>query len=152
MIDIDSYITEKFKISKDSVYTEDSRIINKLARVLKKFFGDDITMCKDYQGDKDKESSWFYELNPESMIIGGIGNPNKAKRFIQYCKKIDDIEVKDLPGGVRIGTPTIWVKVLVGYNFKGIRVSKTFYDSEIFPYDQSNVTSRGWRRWQGHPY
>ena len=106
---IGTYIIEKLHIDKD-IKVSSSDILKKLEYALKRIFGDDITMCTDYQGDKDKEENWYYELNPESMKIGGTGNSYNANRFIQYCKKVPELEVKELPGGVRIGNQTYWVK------------------------------------------
>lgn len=151
-----TYIQEKLSINKDTKIekpTEEQIILKKIYRALVKIFNDKLTMCTDYQGDPEKGR--YYEINPETLGIGR-GNPNAPKRAINYLKKIDGIEVKEnnglLSSSTVCGKGNVWIKFIFSPNgriFNGIKVSKYFYDSEVFPHDQSNVNQRGWNRWVG---
>ena len=121
----------------------------KLAYVLKKFFGDDVALCEDHQG-----STKWYEVNPFTMNVNN--GRGLYARFINYCKKVDGLEVKQdtLPSfgtvkGYTIGDDTYWIYLnVVKYGSKKIYVSKEFYESGILRHDQKGIAERGWRDWQ----
>ena len=119
-----------------------------LAYVLKKFFGDGISLCSDHQG-----SHVWYELNPETMDIKDVKNLND--RIVNYCKKIDGLDVKEdkiplftQPIAYIIGNDDYWMRVRSDKKFENIHVSEKFYNLELLPHDQSGVTKRGWTQWQ----
>ena len=123
----------------------------KLAYVLKKFFGDGIAVCKDHQGSNE-----WYEINPFTIsIINGSGS-NIGARIANYCKKIDGLDVKQdkLPNfnlikAYKIGDDTYWIYInIVKYGNKRIYVSKDFYESGALPQDQKGIAERGWNEWQ----
>lgn len=124
----------------------------KLAYVIKKFFGPDVALCTDYQGSHE-----WYEINPSTMTIQNRGlYTNLYTRIVHYCEKIDGLEVKrdTLPSfgtlkGYRIGDDTYWMYLnVVKYGDKTIRVSKEFYECGALPQDQKGVAQRGWEEWQ----
>lgn len=126
-------------------------IPEKLAYVLKKFFGKDVAFCEDHQG-----SSIWYEINPSTMKID---NAYKLKeRILKYCEKIEGISImsKKLPGlgevDIKyIGDDNYWFMLdLQKYskNRMQFQVSKEFYESGALPQDQTGVTQRGWEEWQ----
>jgi len=150
-----TYIQEKLSINKDTKIdkpTKEQIVLRKLTRALVKVFNPDLTMCTDYQGDKEKGK--YYEINPETLGIGR-GNSKAARRAINYFKKVEGIEVKDVNGllssSTVCGKGEVWIRFVFSSTgiFNGIKVSKYFYDSKVFPYDQSNVSQRGWNRWAG---
>ena len=76
----------------ESIFDKDlvksKTVPEKLAYVLRKFFGLNIALCEDYQG-----SYKWYEVNPSTMKIN---NGYKLKdRIIKYCEKINDIKIKE---------------------------------------------------------
>ena len=121
----------------------------KLAYVLRKFFGKDVALCEDHQG-----GSIWYEINPDTVTVAD--GRNLYARIINYCKKIDDLDVHEekLPGfstvkGYRIGNDEYWMYLnTVKYGNKNIRVSEEFYKCGILPQDQTGVARRGWEAWQ----
>jgi hypothetical protein len=121
----------------------------KLAYVLKKFFGDDVALCEDHQG-----STKWYEVNPSTMQVTPSASLNT--RIINYFKKVDGLEIKQdvLPGfgttkGYKIGDDDYWIYIsMVKYGERKIKVSKEFYDSMALPHDQKGVVERGWKEWQ----
>lgn len=121
----------------------------KLAYVIKKFFGNEVALCRDHQGNRE-----WYEINPSTMTIDSWRN--LYTRIINYCKKVDGLEIKQdtLPSfgtvkGYRIGDDTYWMYLnTVKYGERRIHVSKEFYDSMALPQDQKGVTQRGWDEWQ----
>ena len=121
----------------------------KLAYVLKKFFGDDVALCEDHQG-----STKWYEVNPFTMNAAPGAFLNS--RIINYCKKVDGLEIKHdtLPNfgttkGYRIGDDDYWIYIsTVKKKKKKIKVSKEFYESGILRHDQKGITQRGWSDWQ----
>ena len=150
-----TYIQEKLSINKDTKIeklTKEQIILRKLSRALVRIFNENLTMCTDYQGDPEKGR--YYEINPETLGIGR-GNNKAASRAINYFKKVEGIEVKSnngiLSSSTTCGKGEVWIRfVFSSYGvFNGIKVSKYFYDSKVFPYDQSNVAQRGWNRWAG---
>jgi hypothetical protein len=121
----------------------------KLAYVLKKFFGNDVALCEDHQG-----STKWYEVNPFAM--NAASSPFLNSRIVNYCKKVDGLEIKQdtLPSfgtvkGYRIGDDTYWMYLnTMKYGERMIKVSKEFYESGILPQNQKGITQRGWREWQ----
>lgn len=121
----------------------------KLAYVLKKFFGKDVALCEDHQG-----SLKWYEVNPSTMQVTPSISLNA--RIINYFKKVDGLEIKQdiLPTfettkGYKIGDDDYWVYIsMVKYGERKIKVSKEFYDSMALPHDQKGVVERGWKEWQ----
>ena len=124
----------------------------KLAYVLKKFFGKDVALCEDHQG-----SLKWYELNPSTMQVTPSISLNT--RIVNYYKKVDGLEVKQdtLSGlgvtkGYKIGDDDYWIYISVTkYLERRIKVSKEFYDSMALPHDQKGVVERGWREWREWP-
>lgn len=124
-------------------------VLEKLAYVLKKFFGPDVALCEDHQG-----STKWYEVNPSTMHI--MPSVSLNTRIVNYCKKIDGLEVKHdtVTGfgtvkGYRIGDDDYWIYInVLKYGERKIKVSKEFYDSMVLPHDQKGVTQRGWGEWQ----
>ena len=121
----------------------------KIAYVLKKFFGKDIALCKDHHGSYE-----WYEVNPFTMNY--TLNSYLITRIINYCKKVDGLEVKQdyspefaITKGYKIGDDDYWIYInALKYGEKKIKVSKEFYDSMALPRDQKGVTKRGWEEWQ----
>ena len=121
----------------------------KLAYVLKKFFGKDVALCEDHQG-----STKWYEVNPSTMQV--MPSVSLNTRIVNYFKKVDGLEIKQdiLPGfgttkGYKIGDDDYWVYIImVKYGERKIKVSKEFYDSMALPHDQKGVVERGWKEWQ----
>ena len=131
----------------DKDLTTSKTVPEKLAYVLKKFFGKNVALCEDHQG-----STKWYELNPETMNIKDVKNLND--RIVNYCKKIDGLDVKEgkIPLFTQliayiIGDDDYWMIVRSDKKFKNIRVSEKFYNLELLPHDQSGVTKRGWTQW-----
>ena len=172
MKDFKRYIFEKLRINQsdsDAKKTEDNLedkiIMRKLVRVLTKFYNKDLTVCKDFQGDPDKESNWFYEFNPETLRVG-TGNGYSAEKLVKYCKKIEEfkvIEKNNIPlvyDNTTIGNDRIWIRIVwsngrrtqYGRGMKSLRLSKKFYEEGPYKKDQSKVAERGWRRWQGQSW
>ena len=127
-----------------------SKIVpEKLAYVLKKFFGNNVALCEDHQG-----STKWYEVNPFTM--DDTPSTFLNTRIVNYCKKVDGLEIKHdtLPGfgitkGYRIGNDDYWMYIsTVKYGERKIKVSKEFYDSMVLPHDQKGITQRGWNEWQ----
>ena len=147
-----SKYTMKPKSLQESLFDDNikSKIVpEKLAYVIKKFFGDSVALCKDHQGSHE-----WYEINPSTVTVQD--GRNLYARMINYCKKVDGLEVKQdtLPSfgtvkGYRIGDDTYWIYLnTVKYGSKSIRVSKEFYECGVLPQDQKGVTQRGWSDWQ----
>ena len=121
----------------------------KLAYVLKKFFGPDVALCEDYQG-----SYKWYEVNPSTMKIKDASR--LKDRIVKYCEKVDGIEVREekVPsmGSIKakyVGDKTYWFRLnFVKYGLDKILVSKEFYDSMALSHDQKGVAERGWKEWQ----
>ena len=137
---------------KESLFTDNVKnkiVPEKLAYVIKKFFGDGVALCKDHQGSYE-----WYEVNPSTMNIKDIKHLNT--RILNYCKKIDGLNIKEdkiplfnSPIAYYIGDDDYWIALKVaGKYFKGIRVSKKFYECGALPKDQKGVTQRGWDEWQ----
>lgn len=162
---INNYILEKLHISKDyeaiqdkkkflsEATLSDEQCLNKIIKALTTIYNDKLTVCEDYQGDKD--TGKFFEINPETLG-GGRGNGYNAEKLVRYCKKIEGMCVKDVSGllssSTYIGNPSVWIKIIWGgaeHSMKGIQISSTMYYSDVFPKDQSNVAKRGWNRWAG---
>ena len=142
------------KSLKESLFDDDlvkkKSVPEKLAYVLKKFFGSDIALCEDHQG-----STKWYEVNPSTMRVTPSVSLNT--RIVNYYKKVDGLEVKQdtLPGfgttrGYKIGNDDYWIYIsVVKYGERKIKVSKEFYDSMALPQNQKGVAERGWKEWQG---
>jgi len=121
----------------------------KLASILKKFFGEGIALCTDHQG-----STVWYEINPRTMTNGA--SRFLIDRLVKYCEKVETLEVKKdkVPGfdairGYAIGKDDYWVWISTpGKTFVKVRVSKEFYECGALPQDQTGVTQRGWEEWQ----
>lgn len=126
-------------------------IPEKLAYVLKKFFGEDVALCEDHQG-----SRVWYELNPSTMKIDNVYK--LKERILKYCEKVNGISImsKKLSGlgevDIKyIGDDNYWFMLdLQKYskNRMQFQVSKEFYDSMALPHNQKGVVERGWREWQ----
>lgn len=120
----------------------------KLAYVLKKFFGNDVALCTDHQG-----SRVWYEINPLTITIKDM--KNLWVRIIKYCEKIDGLEIKmdkflsfTSVKGYIIGDDTYWIYLdNVKYSSRRVRVSKDFYECGVLPQDQTGVARRGWDEW-----
>ena len=147
-----SKYTMKPKTLTESLFDDNIRkktVPEKLAYVLKKFFGKDVSLCEDYQG-----SLKWYEVNPSTMQVTPSASLNT--RIINYFKKVDGLEIKQdiLPGvgttkGYKIGDDDYWVYIsIVKHGERKIKVSKEFYDSMALPHNQKGVVERGWREWQ----
>lgn len=148
-----SKYTMKPKSLQESLFDGDlvksKTIAEKLAYVLKKFFGPDVALCEDYQG-----SYKWYEVNPSTMKIKDASR--LKNRIVKYCEKIDGIEVREekVPsmGSIKakyIGDKTYWFRLnFIKYGLDKILVSKEFYDSMALPHDQKGVAERGWKEWQ----
>jgi hypothetical protein len=141
------------KSLQESLFTDNvkSKIVpEKLAYVIKKFFGDGVALCRDYQGS----SREWYEINPSTVTVKD--GRNLYARIINYCKKVDGLDVEQdmLPGfgtvkGYRIGDDKYWMYLnTVKYGEKRVHVSKEFYESGALPQDQKGVTQRGWDEWK----
>ena len=121
----------------------------KLAYVLRKFFGEDVALCEDHQG-----STKWYEVNPSTIHV--VPSVSLNARIIRYCAKVDGLEIKQdiLPNfgttkGYKIGDDDYWIYIsMVKYGERKIKVSKEFYDSMALPHDQKGVVERGWKEWQ----
>ena len=135
----------------DTNLVKSKTVPEKLAYVLKKFFGSDVALCEDHQG-----STKWYEVNPSTMKID---NAYKLKeRILKYCEKVNGINImsKKMPGigyvNVKyIGDKNYWFMLdLQKYSNNRILipVSKEFYDSMALPHDQKDVTKRGWEEWR----
>lgn len=133
----------------DNNLTKTKTVPEKLAYVLKKFFGPDVALCGDHQG-----SLKWYEVNPSTMRVTPSVSLNT--RIINYYKKIDGLEIKQdtLPGfgttkGYKIGDDNYWIYIsMVKYGERKIKVSKEFYDSMALPHNQKGVVERGWNEWK----
>ena len=148
-----SKYTMKPKSLQESLFDKDlinKKIVpEKLAYVLRKFFGDKVALCKDHQGN-----TWWYEVNPDTVIIKD--HRNLFTRFINYCKKVNGLDVKPdviagfgIVKGYMIGDDVYYIYInTVKYGNKRIRVSKEFYESGALPQDQTGVVQRGWAEWQ----
>ena len=153
---LDLYINEKLHLDKDtnvSVATAEEDLIKKLKKALVTIYNDKLTMSTDWTGSqKDK----FYEINPETLGVNP-GDTTKVNRLINYCKKIDGIISRYTEGLLNMAVTylgneekTVWLKIIWKRGkLSGIRVSKLFYDSDVFPKDQSNVSRRSDRRLDG---
>lgn len=145
----------KPKSLQESLFDKDlatsKTVPEKLAYILRKFFGLNIALCEDHQG-----SVKWYEVNPSTMKID---NAYKLKeRILKYCEKVEGISImsKKLPGlgevDIKyIGDDNYWFMLdLQKYskNRMQFQVSKEFYDSMALPHDQKGVVERGWKRWQ----
>ena len=147
-----SKYTMKPKSLTESLFDDNIRkktVPEKLAYVLKKFFGKDVALCEDHQG-----STKWYEVNPSTMQV--MPSVSLNTRIVNYFKKVDGLEIKQdiLPGfgatkGYKIGDDDYWVYIImVKYGERKIKVSKEFYDSMALPHDQKGVVERGWKEWQ----
>ena len=133
----------------DTNLVKSKTVPEKLAYVLKKFFGSDVALCEDHQG-----SLKWYEVNPSTMRVTPSISLNA--RMVNYYKKVDGLEIKQdiLPGfgttkGYKIGDDDYWIYIsMVKYGERKIKVSKEFYDSMALPHDQKGVAQRGWVEWQ----
>ena len=153
-----SKYTMKPKSLQESLFDGDlvksKTIAEKLAYVLKKFFGPDIALCEDHQG-----SHKWHEVNPSTMKIKD-GSRFLRDRIVKYCEKIDGIEIRseDLPGFATlkakyIGDKTYWFRLnFVKYGLDKILVSEEFYNSMALRHDQKGVNERGWKEWQRWRY
>ena len=149
-----SKYTMKPKSLQESLFDGDlvksKTIAEKLAYVLKKFFGPDVALCEDHQG-----SHKWHEVNPSTMKIKD-GSRFLRDRIVKYCEKIDGIEIRseDLPGFATIkakyiGDKTYWFRLnFVKYGLDKILVSEEFYNSMALRHDQKGVAERGWKEWQ----
>lgn len=137
---------------KESLFTNNVKnkiVPEKLAYVLKKFFGPDVALCEDHQG-----SLKWYEVNPSTMRV--MPNTSLNTRIVNYCKKVDGLDIKQVTvpsfestKGYNIGDDNYWIYIsVVKYGEKKIKVSKEFYDSMALPHDQKGVVERGWKEWQ----
>ena len=141
------------KSLKESLFDDDlvtrKTVPEKLAYVLRKFFGPNVALCMDYQGNY----TW-YEVNPSTWIIKDSKNLNK--RILGYCKKIDGLDIVEntIKGlgytrGYRIGDDEYWMYLDFSCKyFKKLIVSEKFYSCGLLPQDQTGVTRRGWESWQ----
>lgn len=147
-----SKYTMKPKSLQESLFNNNIKnkiVPEKLAYVLKKFFGPDVALCEDHQG-----SLKWYEVNLSTMHVTPSASLNT--RIVNYCKKIDGLEMKHdtLPGfgttkGYKIGDDDYWIYIsMVKYGERKIKVSKEFYECGALPQDQKGVTQRGWEEWQ----
>ena len=133
----------------DTDLVKSKTIVEKLAYVIKKFFGDDVALCEDHQG-----SYKWYEVNPSTMKVKD--GSRLKDRIVKYCEKIDGVEIRseDLPGFATvkakyIGDKTYWFRLnVLKYGSDRILVSKEFYDSMALRHDQKGVNERGWKEWQ----
>lgn len=140
------------KSLKESLFDDNIRkktVPEKLAYVLKKFFGKDVALCEDHQG-----SLKWYEVNPSTMQVTPSISLNT--RIVNYFKKVDGLEIKQdiLSGfgttkGYKIGDDIYWIYIsMTKYIERKIKVSKDFYECGILPRDQKGITQRGWEEWQ----
>ena len=118
--------------------------IELLSKVLKKFFGDKVAVCK----CKDPHTEW-YMINPLTTIINY--STSLFNKIINYCKTIDGLEVKPdkLSGwgvkGYRIGDDVYWIYINIMQRVgKSIHVSKEFYECGALPQDQKGIDLKTW--------
>ena len=142
---LDTYILEKFKISKDiplELSVEDAFILKKIKYVLHKFYNTwDFTLYEDHQGETK-----YYGINIDSL-------PESTNRtaygMVRYFEKIPEVPVQRDNGFTKVGSDSLWIKFYFGKQvLKDIRVSELFFSQKPFKINNSKVAERGWSEWQ----